>query len=337
MYRTVKSILNQGLDQRPDQDRCNVITLARRIPARPASFATALDPERKEALMNPMPELTPMLKQLRLSGIMDSIESRNRQAIEKKDVLHGLSGNDHHRRDRPPQSKEAGVGPRRANFRNQKTLEEFDFTFNPNINRRWLWSFRPADFSKRKSACSSSDPAEQARAIWPRRWDTAPSAMATAYCSRRLQDAAQLNAARAINGFDRHFGKLAGVDLLIIDDFGLKPLKPGQDEDFHDVISERYERKSTIVTSNLTDAFSNRILGEATIDRLRHGAYTIVLEGRAIAPRGQSKSSKNSCQNQPKKGSLKGGEKPSLEPVRDPLFGHLKMAPLRRSWVAPLG
>ena len=34
--------------------------------------------------MNPMPELTPMLKQLRLSGILDSIESRNKQAIEKK-------------------------------------------------------------------------------------------------------------------------------------------------------------------------------------------------------------------------------------------------------------
>jgi len=34
--------------------------------------------------MNPMPELTPMLKQLCLSGIMNSIESRNRQAIEKK-------------------------------------------------------------------------------------------------------------------------------------------------------------------------------------------------------------------------------------------------------------
>ena len=34
--------------------------------------------------MNPMPELIPMLKQLRLSGILDSIESRNRQAIENK-------------------------------------------------------------------------------------------------------------------------------------------------------------------------------------------------------------------------------------------------------------
>jgi DNA replication protein DnaC len=61
----------------------------------------------------------------------------------------------------------------------------------------------------------------------------------------------QLNAARATNSYDRHFAKLAAVDLLIIDDFGLKPLKGAQDEDFHDVISERYERKSTIVTSNL--------------------------------------------------------------------------------------
>jgi DNA replication protein DnaC len=62
---------------------------------------------------------------------------------------------------------------------------------------------------------------------------------------------AQMNAARAHNAFDRHFAKLAAVDLLIIDDFGLKPLQGSQDEDFHDVIAERYERRSTIVTSNL--------------------------------------------------------------------------------------
>jgi DNA replication protein DnaC len=88
----------------------------------------------------------------------------------------------------------------------------------------------------------------------------------------------QFNAARAANGFDRQFAKLTSVDLLIIDEFGLKPLKGIQDEDFHDVIAERYERKSTIVTSNLDipewpEAFANRILSAATIDRLRHGAY----------------------------------------------------------------
>ena len=126
---------------------------------------------------------------------------------------------------------------------------------------------------------------------------------------------AQLNAARAINGFDRHFAKICAVDLLIIDDFGLKPLKSTQDEDFHDVISERYERKSTIVTSNLDipewiDAFPNRILGEATIDRLRHGAYTVVLDGKSYrSPRSMSKPSKSTGQKTTTNGSMKGGEK----------------------------
>ena len=126
---------------------------------------------------------------------------------------------------------------------------------------------------------------------------------------------AQLNAARAINGFDRQFAKFAGVDLLIIDDFGLKPLKPAQDEDFHDVIAERYERKSTIVTSNLdvpewSEAFPNRILGQATIDRLRHGAYTVVLEGKSYrSPRPIAKPAKNAGQITAQNGTLKGGEK----------------------------
>jgi len=61
----------------------------------------------------------------------------------------------------------------------------------------------------------------------------------------------QLHAARATNSYEKQLAKLAKIDLLIIDDSGSKPLKGIQDEDFHDVISERYERKSTIITSNL--------------------------------------------------------------------------------------
>ncbi len=123
----------------------------------------------------------------------------------------------------------------------------------------------------------------------------------------------QLHAARATNGFDRSFAKLAAVDLLIIDDFGLKPLKGTQDEDFHDVIAERYERKSTIVTSNLdipewADAFPNRILGAATIDRLRHGAYKVVLDGKSYrCTKPVPKNTKNSCQKA-EKTTPKGGE-----------------------------
>ena len=85
--------------------------------------------------MNPMPEIIPMLKQLRLSGILDSLESRNRQAVDKKfsymDFLATVVTDEIARRNQ----KKLASALRRANFRNQKTLEEFDFSFNPNLNR----------------------------------------------------------------------------------------------------------------------------------------------------------------------------------------------------------
>jgi DNA replication protein DnaC len=266
--------------------------------------------------MNPMPDLTPMLKQLRLSGIMDSIEKRNRQAIENKmsymDFLATIITDEIARRNQ----KKLATALRRANFRNQKTLEEFDFSFNPRINQALIMDLASCRFIAEKVSVFIVGPcgtgkSHLAQALGHSAIRQGHSVLFTS-ASRMLT---QLNAARAINGYDRHFAKLAGVDLLIIDDFGLKPLKPAQDEDFHDVISERYERHSTIVTSNLdipewTDAFPNRILGEATIDRLRHGAYTVLLEGRSYrSPRPISNPPKNTCQKTLKNDTLKGGEK----------------------------
>lgn len=96
---------------------------------------------------------------------------------------------------------------------------------------------------------------------------------------------ASLRQAQAVGNYERRFQTLANVPLLIIDDFGLKPLRPPEDEAFHDLVAERYERAATILTSNLDfgewgDAFpTNKMLGAATLDRLRHGAYRVVLDG----------------------------------------------------------
>jgi len=265
--------------------------------------------------MNPMPELMPMLKQLRLSGILDSIESRNRQAIEEKmsymDFLATIVTDEIERRNQ----KKLAAALRRANFRNQKTLEEFDFTFNPNINRGLVTELASCRFIEEKVAVFIVGPCGTGKSHIAQA--LGHSAIRNGYdvlfttTSKMLN---QLNAARATNGFDRHFAKLAGVDLLIIDDFGLKPLKGTQDEDFHEVIAERYERRSTIVTSNLdipewVDAFPNRILGAATVDRLRHGAYTVLLEGKSYrAPRRGEKSTRSNCQRTAKKQPSEKGE-----------------------------
>lgn len=60
-----------------------------------------------------------------------------------------------------------------------------------------------------------------------------------------------LHAARSTNAYGRKLQSLSRITLLIIDDFGLKPLRAPADEDLHDLIAELYERTATIVTSNL--------------------------------------------------------------------------------------
>jgi DNA replication protein DnaC len=238
--------------------------------------------------MNPIPELIPMLKQLRLSGILDSLEVRNRQAIEEQfaytDFLAMLIQDEVARRTQ----RKLAMAMRRANFRSHKTMEDFDFSFNPKINRAQVLDLATCRFMEEKACILVAGPCGTGKSHL---------AQALGHCAIRLgydvlfvsqtKLFGQLHAARATNSYDRRLAALAKVDLLIIDDFGLKPLRSPQDEDFHDLIAERYERKGTIITSNLDlsewgDAFPNKLLGAATIDRIRHGAYSVILDGKSF-------------------------------------------------------
>ena len=109
-------------------------------------------------------------------------------------------------------------------------------------------------------------------------------------CTTQSQLTAQLQAARATQSYGKKLKQFTTVPLLIIDDFGLKPLKSPEDEDLHEVISQRYEQGSLIVTSNLAvcewqQAFPNQLLAAATLDRLQHRAEVIVLTGESYRTR----------------------------------------------------
>lgn len=95
-----------------------------------------------------------------------------------------------------------------------------------------------------------------------------------------------LQTAKAVGAYHKKLKALIKIPLLIIDDFALKPLKIPQDEDLHDLISQRYEKTSTMITSNLAfnewqQAFPNQLLAASTIDRLQHNAYVLLLEGES--------------------------------------------------------
>lgn len=258
--------------------------------------------------MNPMPELTPMLKLLRLSGILDSLEKRNREAIAGKlpypEFLALLIQDEVARREQ----KKFAMRIRRAGFRSQKTIEQFDFNFNPGINQAYVRELATARFVAEPANILIAGPCGTGKSHLAQALGHAAAREGhDVTFTTQTQLLGSLAAARAIGTYERRFQALSRVPLLIIDDFGLKPLRTPQDEDFHDLVAERYERTATILTSNLEfsewgDAFPNRLLGAATIDRLRHNAYRLELMGDTFRrPKNCQKNAKTEMEKSSKK------------------------------------
>ena len=244
-------------------------------------------------------EITPTLKSLRLSGILDSLPTRNREAIENKlsftEFLATLLQDEVLRR----QQRKFEERFKNAKINCNKTLEQFDFGFNVKINQQQIKDLATCQFIKEKAPVLIVGPCGTGKSH---------VAQGIAHCAIRnkidvlfftqTQLFKHLQAARAASDYEKKFQKLIKVPLLIVDDFGLKPLRTPQDEDLHDLIAERYESAATIVTSNLAfeewgDAFPNKLLGAATIDRLRHAAYKIVLDGNSYRSINQGVKTRN--------------------------------------------
>ena len=256
--------------------------------------------------LSPSPALNPHLKQLRLSGILDSLEARNRQAIEAKmaytEFLALLIHDEVARREQ----KKFDTRLRRAAFRASKTLDQFEFDRLPQLNRALVHDLATGRYLSERAPILIVGPCGTGKSHL---------AQALGHCAVRqgvdvafstsAQLVASLNAARATGAYERKLTQLAHVPLLIIDDFGLKPLRPPADEDLHELIAERYETASTIVTSNLDltewdQAFpANRLLASATLDRLRHNAYCLVLDGQSYrSPRQPAPSTRKRLANE---------------------------------------
>lgn len=104
----------------------------------------------------------------------------------------------------------------------------------------------------------------------------------------------ELHAARANGAHARLFARHLNCDLLALDDFGLQTLPAQAVQDLYEIITERYEHGSLIITSNRAfeewaEVFNNDLLASAALDRLTHHAHTLIVRGDSYRQRSRRK------------------------------------------------
>lgn len=252
--------------------------------------------------MSCIDELIPLLKKLRLSGVLQSLELRTKQAAEDN-LAHGefllrLVTDEVERRD----ARQLDRRVRRASFEHRKTLEDFDFHFNPQVPKAKVLDL---------ATCAFVDRHDNALIIGPTGVGKSHIAQAIGHRACRAGHTVlyvpahdmlkQLRAARADDSYDRQMVRFTVPDLLLVDDLGLRPLMGDEPLDLYEVIRQRYEHSSTLVTSNraideLARLFGDALLASAAMDRLLHHSHVIVIEGdsyRNPPPHRRSRGSRN--------------------------------------------
>lgn len=233
-------------------------------------------------------QIIPGLKRLRLSGILETLDVRNDQAIDGRwsyiEFLARLVEDEVERREQ----KQLGLRLRRATLDTTKTLEGFDFNFNASINRQQILDLATCGWIRQKRNVLLCGPTGVGKTHLAQA--LAHEACRRGYdvifigTQRMLQ---HLHGGRADGTFERRLQGYLRPDLLVLDDFGLKPLRPPGPEDLYDVINERYERASIMLTSNRApsewpDLFGDPLLASAGLDRLADNAHTMVITGSSF-------------------------------------------------------
>lgn len=175
-----------------------------------------------------------------------------------------------------------------AGFPCPKTLVDFDFDYQPSINKSQIYDFNSLRFIQKKENIvlygnSGVGKTHLATAIGM----TACQNRYSTYfikCSDLMES---LHKAHIEGRLPERLKKLSGYKLLIIDELGYLPITKDDAKLFFQLIDRRYERNSTIITTNINfsqwdDIFGDPMIASAIVDRLLHHATVVPIKGKSF-------------------------------------------------------
>jgi len=236
-------------------------------------------------------QLEGKLRSLRLSGMLATLEARLAQArsgeLGHLEFLEVLLEDEIGRRE----AKALAERIRRAHFEAELTLEEFDFAYNPGLPAPLIRDLAALRFLERGESVLLYGPVGVGKTH-------VASALGHLACRRgysvlfaktsRLL--AELAGGRAEGSWEQRLRRLARFDLLILDDFALRPFTGAQGDDFYELVSERSQQGSFILTANRSpkdwyELFPNAVVAEGVLDRLVNSSFHVHMEGKSYRPR----------------------------------------------------
>ena len=227
-------------------------------------------------------ELQHALRQLRLGGIATVLETRLRQAQTEAmapiDLISCLVNDELTRRgDRLLERRR-----KQAAFRDpQKTLDHFDFNFNPKMNRSLVFDLATCAFIGKREDALFLGPGGTGKSHLAQAIGQAAIQQGYRVLYREAHVLLDELAEAVVDGTRKEYMEtLTTTPLLIVDDFGMRKLPLTAAEDLLEIVMRRYERASTLLTSNRPVEDWGKLLGDvaavtAMLDRILHHGHVL--------------------------------------------------------------